>query len=154
MADRRRATRRNRPANRGDLPIEHRIDIWQPQICEADYTGANLGLAAAPIVLLGNRPDELGFTDQAHFLGTAGIRVTRACGSDIGDATQRERLAGLLYLILTRLSPIRHYFSIARPGLEAVVQTLFSTNIDHPRDRFDYWHNVSSKILVDHDFQT
>jgi AraC-like DNA-binding protein len=31
------------------------------------------------------------------------------------------------------------------------VQTLFSTNNVHPRDRFDYWHSVASKTLVDHD---
>jgi AraC-like DNA-binding protein len=31
------------------------------------------------------------------------------------------------------------------------MQTLFSTNEVHPRDRFDYWHSVASKTLVDHD---
>ena len=46
-------------AGRGDLPFEHRIDIWQPQIGEADDAGANFGLAATPIALLGDRPDEL-----------------------------------------------------------------------------------------------
>lgn len=30
------------------------------------------------------------------------------------------------------------------------MQTLFSTNNVHPRDRFDYWHSVASKTLVDH----
>jgi AraC family transcriptional regulator, positive regulator of tynA and feaB len=30
------------------------------------------------------------------------------------------------------------------------VQTLFSTNDVHPRDRFDYWHSVFCKTLVDH----
>src|SRR6266852_5708079 len=59
-------------ASRGDLSFEHRIDIWQPQIGEADDAGANFGLAIAPIALLGNRPDELALADRAHFLGTAG----------------------------------------------------------------------------------
>lgn len=31
------------------------------------------------------------------------------------------------------------------------MQTLFSTSNIHPRDRFDYWHSVASKTLVDHD---
>ena len=51
--------------------------------------------------------------------------------------------------------PIRHYFStafaIAGPDPEAAVQTLVSTNNVHPRDRFDCWHSVASKNLVDHD---
>src|SRR5271165_7638005 len=60
------------PAGCGDLAVEHRIDIWQPQIGEADDAGANFGLAAAPIALLGDRPDELAFADRPHLLGTAG----------------------------------------------------------------------------------
>src|SRR6516164_5246931 len=59
-------------ARRGDLPFEHRIDIGQPQIGEADNTGANFGLTAAPVALLGNRSNELAFADRAHFLATAG----------------------------------------------------------------------------------
>jgi AraC-like DNA-binding protein len=31
------------------------------------------------------------------------------------------------------------------------MQTLFSTSDVHPRDRFDYWHDVASKTLVHHD---
>jgi AraC family transcriptional activator of tynA and feaB len=31
------------------------------------------------------------------------------------------------------------------------VQTLFSTSNIHPRDRFDYWHSVACKMVVDHD---
>src|SRR5207237_2307306 len=62
----------------GDLSFKHRIDIGQPQIGKADDAGANLGLAAAPIALLGNRPDELAFADRAHFLGTAGAMARAA----------------------------------------------------------------------------
>src|SRR5262249_4826022 len=50
--------------------IEHHIDIGRTQIGEADDAGANLSLVAAPIAVLGNRPDELAFADRAHFLGT------------------------------------------------------------------------------------
>jgi AraC family transcriptional activator of tynA and feaB len=32
-----------------------------------------------------------------------------------------------------------------------LVETLFSTKDVHPRDRFDYWHNVACKFVVDHD---
>ena len=60
------------PACGGNLPFEHRIDIWQPQIGEANDTGANLGLAAAPIALLGDCPYELAFADRPHFVWTAG----------------------------------------------------------------------------------
>jgi len=60
------------PTGRDDLPFKHRFDIEQPQIGEADDAGANFGLAAAPVALIGNRPDELAFADRAHFLGTAG----------------------------------------------------------------------------------
>src|SRR6266436_2774811 len=70
-------------ASRGDLPFEHRIDIWQPQIGEADDAGANLGLAAAPIALLRDLSDELAFADRAHFLGTAGV-ITRAALDEHG----------------------------------------------------------------------
>ena len=31
------------------------------------------------------------------------------------------------------------------------MKTLFSTTEVHPRDRFDYWHDVAIKTLVDHD---
>jgi AraC family transcriptional activator of tynA and feaB len=31
------------------------------------------------------------------------------------------------------------------------VETLFSTKDVHPRDRFDYWHGVACKFVVDHD---
>jgi AraC family transcriptional activator of tynA and feaB len=31
------------------------------------------------------------------------------------------------------------------------VKTLFSTTEVHPRDRFDYWHDVACKNIVDHD---
>jgi AraC family transcriptional activator of tynA and feaB len=31
------------------------------------------------------------------------------------------------------------------------LRTLFSTTDVHPRDRFDYWHSVACKSLVDHD---
>jgi AraC family transcriptional regulator, positive regulator of tynA and feaB len=31
------------------------------------------------------------------------------------------------------------------------VQTLFSTNDVHPRDRFDFWHSIACKMIVDHD---
>jgi AraC family transcriptional activator of tynA and feaB len=34
------------------------------------------------------------------------------------------------------------------------VETLFSTKDVHPRDRFDYWHNVACKNLVAHDSYT
>lgn len=47
--------------------------------------------------------------------------------------------------------PIRHYFSTVRPEPEDFVQTLFSTSNVHPRDRFDYWHSVACKTIVDHD---
>ena len=30
------------------------------------------------------------------------------------------------------------------------MQTIFSTNAVHPRDRFDYWHSTACKQLVDH----
>jgi hypothetical protein len=76
--DDRRIMRRNladaaEPATgRSDLPFEHRINIGQPQIGEADDAGANPGLNAASIALLRDRPDELAFADRAHFLGTAG----------------------------------------------------------------------------------
>src|ERR1700676_3823781 len=60
------------PAGRRDLSFEHRVDIRQPQIGEADDAGAYPGPAAAPIALLGNRPDELALADRAHFLGAAG----------------------------------------------------------------------------------
>jgi AraC family transcriptional activator of tynA and feaB len=36
-------------------------------------------------------------------------------------------------------------------GLEVVVQTLFSTNNVHPRDRFDCWHSIACKTVVNHD---
>src|SRR5271169_2149107 len=72
-------------AGRGDLPFEHRIDIWQPQIGEADDAGANFGLATPPIALLGNRPDELAFADRAHFLGTAGPIAGTALDEYGGD---------------------------------------------------------------------
>src|SRR6516165_1468572 len=59
-------------AGRGDLAFEHRIDIGQPQIGEAYDAGANFGLAAAPVTLLGDRPDELAFADRPHLLRAAG----------------------------------------------------------------------------------
>lgn len=31
------------------------------------------------------------------------------------------------------------------------METLFSTTDVHPRDRFDYWHDVACKTVVDHD---
>ena len=31
------------------------------------------------------------------------------------------------------------------------VETLFSTDSVHPRDKFDYWHNVACKKIVSHD---
>lgn len=31
-----------------------------------------------------------------------------------------------------------------------IVQTFFSTNDVHPRDRFDYWHDVACKTVVEH----
>lgn len=31
------------------------------------------------------------------------------------------------------------------------METLFSTAAVHPRDRFDYWHEVACKTIVDHD---
>jgi len=31
------------------------------------------------------------------------------------------------------------------------VELLFSTGQVHPRDRFDYWHSVACKQIVDHD---
>ena len=31
------------------------------------------------------------------------------------------------------------------------MQTVFSTSKIHPRDRFDYWHDVASRSLVDHE---
>ena len=34
---------------------------------------------------------------------------------------------------------------------EVVMKTIFSTTEVHPRDRFDYWHDVAIKTLVDHD---
>jgi len=36
-------------ASHSNLRFEHLVDVWQPQIGEADDTGANLGTAAAPI---------------------------------------------------------------------------------------------------------
>src|SRR5208282_2287685 len=57
----------------------------QPQICEADDAGANLGLATAPIALLGNRPDELALADRTHFLGTAGPISRTALNEDGRD---------------------------------------------------------------------
>jgi AraC-like DNA-binding protein len=36
-------------------------------------------------------------------------------------------------------------------GLEVVVQKLFSTNNVHPRDRFDCWHSIACKTVVNHD---
>src|SRR5580700_3836428 len=70
-------------ASRGDLPFEHCIDIGQAQIGEADDAGANLALAAAPVALLGDRPDELAFADRAHLLGTTGP-ITRAALNEHG----------------------------------------------------------------------
>lgn len=32
-----------------------------------------------------------------------------------------------------------------------MVETLFSTAAVHPRDRFDYWHEIACKTIVDHD---
>src|ERR1700722_14176363 len=70
-------------ASRGDMPFEHCIDIGQAQIGEADDAGANLALAAAPIALLGDRPDELAFADRAHLLGTTGP-ITRTALDEHG----------------------------------------------------------------------
>jgi hypothetical protein len=50
-----------------DLSFENRIDIWQPQIGKADNAGADLGLAAAPVAFLGNRPSEPRFRRSAAF---------------------------------------------------------------------------------------
>ena len=72
-------------ARRGDLPFKHRIDVCQPQIGEADDAGANLGLPAAPVALLGNPPDELAFADRAHFLGAAGAIAGTALDEDGRD---------------------------------------------------------------------
>jgi AraC-like DNA-binding protein len=36
-------------------------------------------------------------------------------------------------------------------GLEVVLQKLFSTNNVHPRDRFDCWHSIACKTVVNHD---
>jgi AraC family transcriptional regulator, positive regulator of tynA and feaB len=33
------------------------------------------------------------------------------------------------------------------------VETVFSTKQVHPRDRFDYWHSIACKKIVDHDSQ-
>jgi hypothetical protein len=33
------------------------------------------------------------------------------------------------------------------------MQTLFSTRAAHPRERFDYWHEVARKNIVYHDVQ-
>src|SRR4051794_10774132 len=37
----------------------------------------------------------------------------------------------------------------ARKGKD-LVERVFSTDQLHPRDRFDYWHSVACKELVDH----
>ena len=34
-----------------------------------------------------------------------------------------------------------------------MVRTIFSTSAVHPRDRFDYWHEVACTTIVDHDFR-
>ena len=72
-------------AGRSDLAFEHPIDIRQPQIGEADDAGANLGLAAAPVALLGDRSDELAFADRAQFLGTAGAIARTALDEHARD---------------------------------------------------------------------
>src|SRR4029453_10255470 len=72
-------------ACRGNLPFEHSLAIGQPQIGEADDAGANLGLAAAPIPLLGDRPDELAFADRPHLLGAAGAVARAALDEDGRD---------------------------------------------------------------------
>lgn len=38
------------------------------------------------------------------------------------------------------------YFNKARP-----MKSVFSTKTMHPRDKFDYWHSVACKSIVDHD---
>src|SRR4029077_7284539 len=44
-----------------------------------------LGLAAAPVALLGDRPDELALADRPHFLGTAGAVARAALDEDGRD---------------------------------------------------------------------
>ena len=31
------------------------------------------------------------------------------------------------------------------------MKTVFSTKLVHPRDKFDFWHSVARKDIVDHD---
>ena len=31
------------------------------------------------------------------------------------------------------------------------MKTVFSTKLVHPRDKFDFWHSVACKTVVDHD---
>src|ERR1700761_849793 len=79
------------------------------------------------------------------------IRATRPWGSDIVTSLQETFHSLAIFGADSLLDrPIRHYFSTARPGPEAVVQTLFSTSNIHPRDRFDYWHSLACKMIVDH----
>jgi AraC-like DNA-binding protein len=39
---------------------------------------------------------------------------------------------------------------VGHTSKEVVMKTLFSTREVHPRDRFDYWHEVACKLVVDH----
>src|ERR1700691_2867231 len=32
-----------------------------------------------------------------------------------------------------------------------VLKTVFSTSDVHPRDRFDYWHEIACKVVIPHD---
>jgi hypothetical protein len=44
---------------------------------------------------------------------------------------------------------------LARPDMDEKerMQPLFSTRGAHPRERFDYWHEVARKNIVYHDVQ-
>src|SRR5438477_275263 len=61
------------------------MSACQPQIGEADDAGADLGLATAPIRLLGDRPDEFALADRPHLLGAAGAIARTALDEDGGD---------------------------------------------------------------------
>jgi hypothetical protein len=76
---------RNRPPAAADLALQHGVDIRQPQIGEADDALADPGLAAAPVALLGDRPDEFALADRPHLLGAAGPVAGAALDKDGGD---------------------------------------------------------------------
>src|SRR4029453_1436532 len=56
------------------------------------------------------------------------------------------------YLDSLRFAPqIRNFCPATSSLRNGILRTIFTTRDVHPRDRFDYWHSVACKEIVEHE---